>query len=119
MVGFKVVSSDVTDIELHEDFENEINNIAFSSSCFHAANDKRNVRAVIDVTLLISKRFRFTFKYNMYFKLDHEVDEAELVTLMDNIGLHKLAYPYIRSYAMSVLSLSGFNELNLPMIPKF
>ncbi|WP_140183191.1 hypothetical protein [Providencia stuartii] len=119
MVGYEVINADVTEIKLHEDLKNEKNNISFNTSCYHAENDKKKVKAVIDVTIFISKRFSFKFKYNMYFILESEIEENGLSSLMDEIGLHELAYPYIRSYAMNILALSGYHELYLPLVPKF
>lgn len=119
MAGYKIINADVTEIKLHEDLQNERNNISFSTACYYSENDKKNVKSVIDVEILISNKLSFKFKYNMYFKFDNEIEESNLLSFMDEIGLHNIAYPYIRSYAMNVLALSGYYGLSLPIIPRF
>lgn len=116
---YDITKTNVSEVSLEERPESDANRISLSSCFFYDEKDKTNVKATMETTLSIAHQVEIKFKYNFFFKFEEEVIDEKLENFMDEINFHSMAYPYIRTYAINLLNMSGYYITNPPIIPEF
>ncbi|MEY0288949.1 hypothetical protein AB7303_05965 [Providencia rettgeri] len=116
---FNIINTNVTEITLEQTPDSDKNSISMTSYYFYDQKEKKNVKASMDVALCIANKLKLTFKYNFFFKFEDEIINENLQDFMDEIDFHGIAYPYIRTYAVNLLNMSGHYITNPPIIPEF
>lgn len=116
---FTITKANVSELKLEENTSHTKSNIIITSFYFIDQKDKKNIKATMETVLLIADTLELSFKYNFFLKFKKEISSSKLNDFMAEINFHRLAYPYIRTYIVNLLNMSGFNIENLPIIPKF
>uniref|UniRef100_A0A3B0LXR5 Protein-export protein SecB n=1 Tax=Arsenophonus endosymbiont of Trialeurodes vaporariorum TaxID=235567 RepID=A0A3B0LXR5_9GAMM len=119
---FTITKANVSEIKLEENTSNAKSNITITSFYFVDQKDKKNIKATMETVLLITGTLELSFKYNFFLKFKKEISNSKLNDFMAEINFHRLAYPYIRTYIVNLLNMSGLDMLNtkdLPLTPKF
>ncbi len=94
--------------------ENDSVDISFSN-----AFNKENPREFIlqfHIILPHKQNINFEVKYNALFQTNEDITEEFMKSDFTSINAPAIAYPFLRSYVATLLTLSGYNPLMLPTI---
>lgn len=77
-------------------------------------NDKHNYVIIFEIQLLTECLMSVTLEYEAQFKTESEIDDEFISSQFVKVNSPAIAYPYLRAYVSTVLTLSGFSSIILP-----
>ncbi|HCB2882995.1 TPA: hypothetical protein SCR51_001259 [Citrobacter freundii] len=89
-------------------------NVTISNEIYGNAKDPNLVRIRYAVAVIIDNVTKLDIDYDFDFKTDSEITSEFANSIEVRSSAPSLAYPYIKSYAEQLISLSGLGYYNLP-----
>lgn len=91
-------------------------NVTISNEFYGNTKDQRLFRIRYEVEVTIENVVKVDISYDFDFTTDFEVSSELLASLEVRSIAPSLAYPYIKSYAEQLISMSGLGYYDLPYI---
>ena len=116
-LALRLAETKVSSLEISDKVENveeEKLNISFSAQ--FSEENKKAFLLSFDVQIAHKDNLLFKIVFNAIFNTNEEIDEEFMKSSFVSINAPAIAYPYLRAFVSSLMTISGYDHLILPTI---
>lgn len=115
-LSIRLSNTQIEDLKITKSGESDGNSLGVSFSNFF--NSEKPREFILQFSLIIPHKdgIVFDIKYNALFETSEDIDEEFKQSDFTKVNAPAIAYPFLRSYVATLLTLSGYDPLMLPTI---
>lgn len=115
LIGKKVAELSLHPVEGEASSKKTTNaKVTLQNELYTNTKDAKLFRARYTVSISIESRFNIELKYDFDFKNDMDFSEEVAKSQELKSKVPSMVYPYIKTYAEQLISMSGLGSFNLP-----